>query len=432
MILQSAVNDDFCDCPDDGSDEPSTSACDSGHFYCENAGYRSKTISSSRVGDGVCDCCDGSDEVGGIKCEDSCAELGLRYNAVQEKVRFLHLDGAKMRKQSSEVYEVELSRNREDIVMFESNMTSLKVEKTDLESQKKELSELETALEAQSTTCFSSIFDDDGQVSKCGSVSRLFEVIAELHKPDTPVSPQIVAVLSAYTQVLADARDWRSKSVQLDETRLEHARVNDTFNAKVLELSLAAKGKDDAEAFLTEDFDHGGLYLLTGVCANLTTSEYFYEICFHDESKQRKSPGSTATSLGKFQRLDRDDRGRVVGMLFVGGLKCWNGPERSSRVRLQCGNGNRILSVSEPEKCVYMIVVMTWGACYELEEGEILELDEDVDMDAHSEDDGRARMDEEEDEAYQMWASGSASEDDTLMGHLSDKDSTPEMYHEEL
>lgn len=28
------VNDDYCDCPLDGSDEPSTSACMSGKFYC--------------------------------------------------------------------------------------------------------------------------------------------------------------------------------------------------------------------------------------------------------------------------------------------------------------------------------------------------------------------------------------------------------------
>ena len=28
------VNDDFCDCPEDGADEPATSACRTGKFYC--------------------------------------------------------------------------------------------------------------------------------------------------------------------------------------------------------------------------------------------------------------------------------------------------------------------------------------------------------------------------------------------------------------
>jgi len=37
----SRVNDDFCDCVFDGSDEPATSACQNGIFYCDtqNSGF---------------------------------------------------------------------------------------------------------------------------------------------------------------------------------------------------------------------------------------------------------------------------------------------------------------------------------------------------------------------------------------------------------
>ena len=61
------VNDDYCDCPDDGSDEPSTGACSGSVFVCSDQ-TRSKghdkasSIPGSRINDGVCDCCDGSDE----------------------------------------------------------------------------------------------------------------------------------------------------------------------------------------------------------------------------------------------------------------------------------------------------------------------------------------------------------------------------------
>jgi len=72
MIPFDRVNDDYCDCQD-GSDEPSTSACPGQKFHCSkssDSSDSSSVIPSSRVNDGVCDCCDGSDEYKSVKLLD--------------------------------------------------------------------------------------------------------------------------------------------------------------------------------------------------------------------------------------------------------------------------------------------------------------------------------------------------------------------------
>jgi len=75
-LPMSMVNDDYCDC-NDGSDEPGTSACRKGVFYCANRGFKSLLLPSSRVNDGICDCCDGSDEWNEkVRCSNNCIELG--------------------------------------------------------------------------------------------------------------------------------------------------------------------------------------------------------------------------------------------------------------------------------------------------------------------------------------------------------------------
>ncbi|KAL1363120.1 hypothetical protein AAHE18_03G128300 [Arachis hypogaea] len=87
------LNDNFCDCPD-GTDEPGTSACSAGKFYCRNLGSKPQFIFSSHVNDLFCDCCDGSDEYDGhIRCLNTCvmggnAEIGNYNSKLSQQASF--------------------------------------------------------------------------------------------------------------------------------------------------------------------------------------------------------------------------------------------------------------------------------------------------------------------------------------------------------
>ena len=52
-------------------------------------------------------------------------------------------------------------------------------------------------------------------------------------------------------------------------------------------------------------------------------------------------------------------------MVFEHGAKCWNGPERSTRVELECGADNEIIKVTEPAKCEYVIKMRSPIVCME-------------------------------------------------------------------
>ncbi|XP_016188169.1 glucosidase 2 subunit beta isoform X1 [Arachis ipaensis] len=87
------LNDNFCDCPD-GTDEPGTSACSAGKFYCRNLGSKPQFIFSSHVNDLFCDCCDGSDEYDGhIRCLNTCvmggnAKIGNYNSKLSQQASF--------------------------------------------------------------------------------------------------------------------------------------------------------------------------------------------------------------------------------------------------------------------------------------------------------------------------------------------------------
>jgi len=108
-----------------------------------------------------------------------------------------------------------------------------------------------------------------------------------------------------------------------------------------------------------------------------------YEVCIYQEARQKE--GAASTSLGSWRGFEDDHTAAV----FDGGQHCWNGPQRSMRVRsmrharaervpvqgpavsgargsqvaLQCGVEERLANVSEPNRCEYVARLFTPAAC---------------------------------------------------------------------
>ncbi|CAI9768670.1 unnamed protein product [Fraxinus pennsylvanica] len=123
---KSQFNDDFCDCPD-GSDEPGTSACPDGKFYCKNAGHVPLFLYSSRVNDGLCDCCDGSDEYDGkIKCPNTCWEAGKVARDKLEKKITTFKEGVIIRRRETEEAKLAIAREEAELTKLKDEEKILK------------------------------------------------------------------------------------------------------------------------------------------------------------------------------------------------------------------------------------------------------------------------------------------------------------------
>ncbi|XP_047321609.1 glucosidase 2 subunit beta-like [Impatiens glandulifera] len=138
-FTKSELNDDFCDCPD-GTDEPGTSACPKGKFYCRNVGHIPLTLFSSRVNDGICDCCDGSDEYDGrVKCSDTCWEAGKIARDKLKKKIAIYKEGLTLRKQEVEQARLALAKDEAELSKLKNEEKTLKALVDQLKEHKEQI-----------------------------------------------------------------------------------------------------------------------------------------------------------------------------------------------------------------------------------------------------------------------------------------------------
>ena len=139
------INDDYCDC---GHDEMHSSACSfyqTGRmFQCSDRRHFNQSLFLSRVGDGVCDCCDGSDEKYSkkpINCPNTCSEMGANYKLELRKLDDIYAKGTAEREiirldERSKFNDLQssLSRAQKLIPLYKKMITDYRNELTEQQS----------------------------------------------------------------------------------------------------------------------------------------------------------------------------------------------------------------------------------------------------------------------------------------------------------
>jgi len=167
-----------------------------------------------------------------------------------------------------------------------------------------------------------------------------------------------------------DERDVKSKDEvpEFDEETKELIKVADearlSFEGSEKAVKDLEKEKKDAEEYLQLDFGPEQEFsALKGECYEYTDREYVYKLCPFDKVTQRNKDGGSETELGSKMSWSGGEGNHFSSMKYDGGQTCWNGPARSTNVRLMCGKENQVTSVTEPSRCEYEMWFKTPALC---------------------------------------------------------------------
>ncbi|MCO5566408.1 hypothetical protein L7F22_020085 [Adiantum nelumboides] len=116
----------------------------------------------------------------------------------------------------------------------------------------------------------------------------------------------------------------------------------------------------ELEKKLEQDFGKDGeFYSFYGQCHELRIKKYTYKVCPFRNAVQVE--GHSTTTLGNWDGFKDDYK----SMHFVRGDRCWNGPDRSLKVKLRCGAKIELRDVDEPSRCEYVAELSTPAICLE-------------------------------------------------------------------
>ncbi|CAN6861938.1 unnamed protein product [Brassica oleracea] len=140
----------------------------------------------------------------------------------------------------------------------------------------------------------------------------------------------------------------------------EADRVRKEYDESSSKLKKIQSRVSSLEKKLKQDFGpEKEFYSFHGRCFESKQGKYTYKVCAYKEATQEE--GYSKTQLGGWEKFENS----YQFMTYTNGDKCWNGPDRSLKIKLRCGLKNELMDVDEPSRCEYAAVLSTPARCLE-------------------------------------------------------------------
>ncbi|KAF4324007.1 hypothetical protein BBO99_00002514 [Phytophthora kernoviae] len=378
--------------------------------YPDLSGMKAKGIHTSRVDDGICDCCDGSDEALGSQCKNTCsAAAEVVRKEAEERLEVVRAGFAKRQavvngeiadyfaaeqdSVSSKSKELEALTLLKERVVVHKEREELRERKYRLDVARQRQAESQSGTSEGGEEAHREQFSDAAEKEAVEALD--FEGLDAIRIADED-APVNTAEDERASEVL-DTRMHSLKSfIELsDHTRVSLAeylrmdhrppptkkfpKLDDQVTLPVakslrealreIEADINKLEKERGEKYEAAKADFGpdrAFFSLKDKCIEQRIEKYLYKFCAFGEVKQDK------TKLGKWEGWVIDETSTSsTGEPYVGhtkmkysrGQKCYKGPERSVIVHLECGIEDQIVSVDEPSTCIYSMVVRSPFAC---------------------------------------------------------------------
>jgi len=404
----------------DHCEEPGSSECPNAKILCRNEGFFPSDLPVSMAEDGVCDCCDGSDEPAEL-CSNHCAHLAQkRKDELNKRIETL-LRGLKARAGYAAEPQIDQEQKKTDaeqlsqqIRMQEKEVTRLEQKKRESEAEEEKERKLmkkraskqkieaeyengDFEVEDDAVELDDMEYDENGDDSAYGTdeVSESSDEIE--HSEAEEVQEEGFEDFESEDE--EDELDSHDEEIAMDEP--EDAGHND-HNEDVLteeEEEIARKYMKPAEW----DDEEDGIWEPPNATAEAEEARSAHKSAKGklDDMKERKDEAEklawrnygrdkalshldgiclelsspeysykvcpygeahqSNVRLGTFEALqDEEDT-----MLFTGGQPCGGGPRRQLTLVFECGESDELMSVEEPEMCKYHAVAQSPIGCFQ-------------------------------------------------------------------